>query len=70
MEHLEKLFKGIYYLNEADQLYLFLLLDILRNQLTKEQYLELLGDIYDNADEIFNDVKVEKSKGSQIPPQK
>jgi len=69
MERLEELFKGIYYLSEADQLHLFSLLDVLRNQLTKEQYLKLLGDIYDNADEIFNEVrKTEKPEGlSTIP---
>lgn len=66
MEYLEKLFRGICYLSEADQLHLFSLLDILRNQLTKEQYLKLLGDIYDNADEIFN----EAHKESQMSPRK
>ena len=68
MEYLEKLFRGIYYLSKADQLHLFSLLDVLRNQLTKEQYLQLLGDIYDNADRIFNDVQVEKPKEPPISP--
>lgn len=69
MEYLEKLFRGIGYLSEADQLHLFSSLDVLRNQLTKEQYLKLLGDIYDNADEIFNEVrKTEKLEGSPTIP--
>lgn len=57
MEPLDKLFRGIYYLSEADQLHLFSLLDVLRNQLTKEQYLKLVGHIYDSADDIFNEIK-------------
>ena len=69
MDYLEKLFRGIGYLSEADQLHLFSSLDVLRNQLTKEQYLKLLGDIYDNADEIFNEVrKTEKLEGSPTIP--
>lgn len=71
MEYLKKLFRGICYLSEADQLHLFSLLDVLRNQLTKEQYLKLLGDIYDSADNIFNEVKeMEKLEGPQLSPRK
>ena len=69
MERLEELFKGIRYLNKEEQLSLFSFLDIMRNQLTKEQYLKILGDIYDNADEIFNETRTaEKSEGSLTIP--
>ena len=69
MERLEELFKGIRYLNKEEQLTLFSFLDIMRNQLTKEQYLKILGDIYDNADEIFNEMRTaEKSEGSPTIP--
>lgn len=65
MERLEELLKDIYDLDKDEQLILFSFLDTMRNQLTKEQYLHILEDIYDNADEIFNDIQKHLTTGME-----
>lgn len=63
MEYLEKLFKNISYLDDNEVLTLFSFLDTLRNQLTEDQYISLLSDIYEHADEIYNDIQEHFDQG-------
>lgn len=45
------------FLNKKDAILFFSMLDDFYLHFTKEQVLEIIGDFYDNADDIFNDLR-------------